>query len=156
MCAARGGGTRVPRIEISRGRYRSSSRCPHQHSVHHPDPSRGLEIRAAPVSSIRTDSRARLLRPRRRRAACVRRREDASSVRVCAACVWPRVYAREHETFVTAVVPRGGVKPPSMCRASSWLRQSRATTGTAATGTGAASLALTDDEREPAARRNHR
>lgn len=45
-------------------------------------------------------------------------------------------------------------KTAELCVELSWLRQSRATTGTAATGTGAASpLALTDQERELAARR---
>lgn len=59
---------------------------------------------------------ARLLRPLRRRAACVRRRGDASSVHVC---VCTRVYARGHVTCVTAVVSGGGVKPPSVV--SSWV-----------------------------------
>lgn len=77
--------------------------------------------------------RARLLR--------LRRRADASVVAVRrgarrVVCVCTRVYARVHKTCVSAVVPRGGVN--RVCVELSWLRQSRATTGTAATGTGAA------------------
>lgn len=41
-------------------------------------------------SGTNRGTRARLVRPRRRRVACVRRRGDASSVRVCVACVCVR------------------------------------------------------------------
>lgn len=78
--------------------------------------------------------RARLPRLGRRVDASVARLVSrAQRVRVC---VCTRVYARVHKACVSAVVPKGGVN--RVCVELSWLRQSRATTGTAATGTGAA------------------